>query len=116
MTEHKMRVIDGIRYRPEDAEQAARRAPRRSGPLSTRTAQTRPAPKPSSTEPGQFDPSADGVDAVLAYLGTADYDEAARVLDAEADGKARSTILGKREEILAAKEGAGDGDSGGASR
>lgn len=50
-----------------------------------------------------FDPAAHGVDDVLAHLGEADLDEATRVLDAEAEGKKRSTILGKRDEILAAK-------------
>lgn len=110
MPEHKMVILDGVRYRPEDVDQAALRQRRRSGPLSTRATQ---ATKPE--EPTQFDPSADGVDAVLAYLGTADHAEAVRVLDAEAAGKARTTILSKREEILAAKEDDDDGDSSGAS-
>lgn len=53
---------------------------------------------------GPFDPSTAGVDAVLAYLDTADADEALRVLDAEAAGsKNRAGIVSKREAILAAK-------------
>ncbi|WP_435112026.1 hypothetical protein [Nocardiopsis synnemataformans] len=110
MPQHKMVTIDGIRYRPEDVP-AGYTPPE---PRTPRTLSTQRSTPPANA--GPFDPSADGVDAVLAYLDTADYDEAVRVLDAEADGKARSTILGKREEILAAKEDNGDGDSGGASR
>ncbi|MEV2274039.1 hypothetical protein AB0I72_00505 [Nocardiopsis sp. NPDC049922] len=104
MPQHKMITINGIRYRPEDV-------PEGYTPPARRTPRTLSTQQP--TPPGPFDPSAAGVDAVLAYLETADHTEATRVLDAEADDKARSTILGKREEILAAKEGAGDGDSGG---
>lgn len=44
-------------------------------------------------EPELFDPAAHNVDEVLDYLATADAVERERVLDAEADGKARTTIL-----------------------
>lgn len=108
MTEHKMRVIDGVRYRPEDVDQARLRQRRRSGPLSTRTAHTPPAPT------GPFHPAGATVEQVLEYLDGADYVEATRVLVAEEAGKARSTILGKREEILAAKEVPSNGDPSGA--
>ncbi|MFH8717241.1 hypothetical protein [Streptomyces zaomyceticus] len=51
-----------------------------------------------------FDPAAHDVTDVLAYLEDADHDEALRVLDAEAAAKKpRTTITGKREEILAVK-------------
>lgn len=54
---------------------------------------------------GPYDPAGHKADEVLAYLDGASYEEAVRVLDAEAaaDGKARVTITGKRDEILAAK-------------
>ncbi|MEE4540984.1 hypothetical protein V2S66_03250 [Streptomyces sp. V4-01] len=52
-----------------------------------------------------YDPAGHKADEVLAYLDGASYQEAVRVLDVEAaaDGKARVTITGKRDEILAAK-------------
>ncbi|MCX5229676.1 hypothetical protein [Streptomyces sp. NBC_00233] len=51
-----------------------------------------------------FAPAAHDVTDVLAYLEIADLDEALRVLDAEAAAKKpRTTITGKREDILAAK-------------
>lgn len=44
--------------------------------------------------PGQFDPSSNNVDDVIAHLEAADDDERQRVLSAESDGKNRSTITG----------------------
>jgi hypothetical protein len=48
-----------------------------------------------------FDPSKHTIEEVLAHLGEAGVEEATRVLDAEASGKARRGIVGQREEILA---------------
>lgn len=53
--------------------------------------------------PEWFDPAAHPVEEVLAHLNEADTEEATRVLDAEAAGKARATILKQRDAILAAK-------------
>lgn len=44
-------------------------------------------------EAGGFDPSTAGVHEVLSYLANADEAERARVFAAEAEGKARKTIL-----------------------
>lgn len=52
---------------------------------------------------GPFDPSGRKADEVLAYVGAASYEEAVRVLDAEANGKNRVSIVGKRDDILADK-------------
>lgn len=48
-----------------------------------------------------FDPAAHNAAEVIAYLETAEKHEALRVLDAEAadDGKKRSTVLAKRDEV-----------------
>lgn len=56
----------------------------------------------------EFAPGEHTVDEVLAHLedDAVDADEARRVLDAEQAGKARAGILGKREQLLADKEGA----------
>jgi hypothetical protein len=51
-----------------------------------------------------FDPADHKADEVLAHLDAASHEEAVRVLDAEASGKDRVTITGKREEILADKQ------------
>jgi hypothetical protein len=60
-----------------------------------------------------FDPAKSGVDDVLAYLDTADLEEATRVLDAEAAAtKPRVSITGKRDEILAAKQAPADTTEG----
>lgn len=45
-----------------------------------------------------FDPAKHSVEEVLAHLATADETEQARVRAAEADGKARTTIIGKPTE------------------
>jgi hypothetical protein len=50
-----------------------------------------------------FDPAAHSVDDVLAHITAASYEEAVRVLDAEAGGKARVTITGKRDALLATR-------------
>lgn len=59
-------------------------------------------------DPGTpFDPSAHNAAEVIAYLETAEKHEALRVLDAEAadDGKKRSTVLAKRDEVEARVQG-----------
>jgi len=53
--------------------------------------------------PERFDPAPHTVEEVLTHLNEADTEEATRVLDAEAAGKARATVLKQREAILAAK-------------
>lgn len=49
-------------------------------------------------DPDLFDPSAHKVEAVLEHLADADDEEAARVLSAEAEGKARPSILKAKDE------------------
>lgn len=53
---------------------------------------------------GPFNPSGRSVDDVLAHVTAAPYEEAVRVLDAEAAGKNRVTITGKRDALLADKQ------------
>ncbi|MFD8596974.1 hypothetical protein ACFV1L_18430 [Kitasatospora sp. NPDC059646] len=87
MPQHKMVVVDGIRYRVEDA-------PARPEPVqepSPGPGQQRPAAPSSDDTP--FDPDAHTVEDVLAHLLAADGDERARVLAAEAEGKARKGVL-----------------------
>jgi len=62
-------------------------------------------PEPSSTpeDDGPFDPSEHKADEVLAFLDSASYEVAVRVLENETAGKNRVTITGKRDEILADK-------------
>jgi hypothetical protein len=62
-----------------------------------------PVDDDTEQDSGPFDPSDHKADEVLTFLDTASYEEAVRVLDAEADGKNRVTITGKRDEILANK-------------
>lgn len=107
MVEHKMQTIDGIRYRPEDAARVQARRGRQTQAMSTQNL------KPTPTNPDPFDPGKATVEEVLDYLGTAEQPDKVRVLDAEAAGKERSTILSKREEILGEKEDGSGADSGG---
>ncbi|MFE1104141.1 hypothetical protein ACFW4K_26815 [Nocardiopsis alba] len=112
MTEHKMVVINGVRYRPEDV-------PAGYTPPDRRVLSTRQADPPATpVTPGTpFDPGVATAVEVLEYLEGVDHDEAVRVLDAEAIGKGRTTILSKTQEILSAladKEDDDDGDPGGA--
>lgn len=103
MPEHKMVVIDGIRYRPEDA-------PRRPAPAPAPTQDpvvTTPTPGSAVTVQAEaFDPAGHTVDEVLAHLGEADDAERERVLAAEKDGKARKGVL---EAPAAAPSAGGDG-------
>lgn len=112
MPEHKMVTIDGVRYRAEDAQR--RGLEPAAGPLTAKLADPGP-------EDDAFDPSSGDVAAVLAHLAEADEAEVVRVLDAEAAGKARKSLVEQREQLLAAaRERAaagpgGDGGGGGAS-
>lgn len=51
------------------------------------------APRPQEPTNGVFDPAEHGVHEVNAYLAAADPPERERVLQAEAEGKGRATIL-----------------------
>jgi hypothetical protein len=61
-----------------------------------------PPPAPNGDDE-PYDPAEHSVDEVLAHLDAVTYEEAARVLDAEAEGKNRVTITGKRDAVLADK-------------
>ncbi|MER5912321.1 hypothetical protein ABT124_17955 [Streptomyces sp. NPDC001982] len=78
------------------SQQAAGRA--RAAGKGVEQATAAPGEKRDLTPPAPFDPAEHNVADVLAYLGTVDRDEALRVLDAEAGGKKRSTILALREQ------------------
>lgn len=54
-----------------------------------------------ATGMGAFDPSAHDVPSTLLYLDGAGEAEAERVLDAEAAGKARKSVVDQRDQILA---------------
>lgn len=58
---------------------------------------------PPAGDAESFDPSDHKADEVLTFLAAASYEDAVRVLDAEAEGKKRVTITSARDEILAAK-------------
>jgi hypothetical protein len=88
--EHKMIVIGGVRYRPEDAPQVPDTEPD-DGVADAGSALTSAAAVPPPA--GPFDPSAHNADAVLAHLAAADPAESARVLEAERAGKARAGVL-----------------------
>lgn len=108
MAEHKMEILNGVRYRPEDVERARARAQADApaGPLTT--AHADPVQTPDAPP---FDPAAAAnADVVLQYLATADEAETLRVLDAEAEGKGRKGLLDQREQLLtAARERAENG-------
>ncbi|MGW1801540.1 hypothetical protein ACWCQN_37895 [Streptomyces sp. NPDC001984] len=94
------------------AKQAEGRA--RAAGKGVEQATAGPGEKRDLTSPAPFDPAGHNVNDVVAYLGTVDRDEALRVLDAEAGGKNRSTILALREQYegpsnLPPAEPAGDG-------
>jgi len=57
-----------------------------------------------------FDPSAHTAGEVVAYLAEAEKHEALRVLDAEGEGKKRSSVLAQRDAVE--KRVQGDGDAG----
>lgn len=86
-----------------DAGRAAYAYFDRSGYRMERQVEPESQEPPAGTGDEPFDPAGHSVDEVLAHLDDASYEEAARVLDAEADGKKRVTITGKREAVLADK-------------
>lgn len=98
MPEHKMVVIDGIRYRPEDTGRA--RARKQDGPLSLPHADPRARTQEPLAPADSFDPAKATIPAVLEYLADADEAETVRVLDLEAEGEKRSTLLNQREQLL----------------
>ncbi len=85
-----MTVIDGIRYRPEDAREAGHRPTGDELVLAA----TRPTAPARAPEGGLFDPGEHTVPEILAHLAGADETEAARVLAAEQAGQARKGIVG----------------------
>ncbi|MFF0389672.1 hypothetical protein ACFYS8_13415 [Kitasatospora sp. NPDC004615] len=87
MPEHKMVVVDGIRYRPEDAPALPEPAE------ESVTAPEQQPDGPDDDEGAAFDPAAHTAPDVLAHLSAANDDERERVLAAEAAGKARKGIL-----------------------
>jgi hypothetical protein len=107
MPVHKMTTIDGVRYRPEDAarlmharERAQAGAPEPAAVLGMRQADPPRTSQPPAGDAGTqpepvFDPGAHTVAEVLMHLDSADATETARVLAAEAAGKARKTVLEK---------------------
>ncbi|MEU1596201.1 hypothetical protein ABZ468_25915 [Streptomyces sp. NPDC005708] len=78
------------------AKQAAGRA--RAAGKGVEQATAGPGEKRDLTPRAPFDPAEHNVKDVIAYLSTVDRDEALRVLDAEAGGNKRSTILNLREQ------------------
>ncbi|MFD8318604.1 hypothetical protein [Kitasatospora purpeofusca] len=89
MSDITMVVVDGIRYRPEDAP---------ARPTEEPPAPTGPPAPPAVTEPAGplvlFDPAEHTVPEVLEHLAAADEDETERVLAAELAGPARKGIVG----------------------
>lgn len=77
----------------------------RAGYRMERTAEAEPASAPPGPTGNHelYDPAGHSVDEVLTYVDEASYEEAERVLDAEAAGKNRVTITGKRDTVLADK-------------
>ncbi|MFD8437446.1 hypothetical protein ACFV2I_20390 [Streptomyces microflavus] len=119
MPEHKMVTIDGVRYRPEDAERARARAGARAGALTVADAHL---PGSKTTDPGAddgpgdegaggFDPAEHTILQVMAHLAESDEEETARVLDAETAGEGRKGLVDRRAELLeeARKRGAPGG-------
>lgn len=115
MPTHKMVSIDGIRVRAEDEERYRARtgAPAAAAPLTRAQAHLPGDQQPPAS--GPFDPGAHDLPVVNAYLAEADEAETARVLDAEADGKKRKTLVDRRDEYLEeARKRAAGGTGGGA--
>ncbi|MFE5159646.1 hypothetical protein ACFRNT_14220 [Streptomyces sp. NPDC056697] len=104
MPTHKMVTIDGVRVRPEDVDRYRARtsAGGDAGPL------TRAHADPG-TRQEPFDPGAAAVEAVLAHLAGADEAETARVLDAEAAGKNRKSLVEQREHLISQARERADG-------
>ncbi|MFF7290672.1 hypothetical protein [Streptomyces griseorubiginosus] len=115
MPEHKMVTIDGIRVRAED-ETRYRARTGADAPAAPLTRAQAHLPGDKGAEDGPFDPGAHDLPEVNAYLAEANEAETARVLDAEAEGKKRKTLVDRREEYLeeARKRAAAGGTGGGA--
>ncbi|MFE9920462.1 hypothetical protein ACFYQA_02410 [Streptomyces sp. NPDC005774] len=116
MPEHKMITIDGIRVRAEDAARyRARTAPPACGQAPPLTqAQADPRTQGKQEQDG-FDPAEHTVLQVIAHLAETDEDETARVLDIEAQGEKRKSLLERREEFMQeARTRAAGGSGGGA--
>ncbi|MGW7473663.1 hypothetical protein ACWGIT_18970 [Streptomyces cyaneofuscatus] len=118
MPEHKMVTIDGVRYRPEDAERARARARAgaQAGALTVADAHLPGSnkdtdPGDQDTDPGGFDPAEHTIIQVMAHLAEADEEETARVLDAEAKGEGRKGLTDRRGELIeeARKRASGGG-------
>ncbi|MGQ4514224.1 hypothetical protein [Streptomyces sp. DW26H14] len=108
MPDHKMTVIDGIRYRPEDVARTRRGA----GPQVLSLPHAHPRGREGQAAGAPFDPGAYGVPAVLDHLSRCDEDETVRVLDAEAAGRKRKGLLEQREQLLTlARKRGSDGDT-----
>ncbi|TDB86278.1 hypothetical protein E1264_18460 [Actinomadura sp. KC216] len=95
----KVHFVDGAAEVDGDANPAELAYFRAQG-YGVEEVSPRPDAPAEATETGPFDPSKRDVQAVLLYLDGAGEAEALRVLDAEADGKARKGILDHRDEIL----------------
>jgi hypothetical protein len=72
-----------------------------------------PEPTPMPVPDAPFDPAEHSAPEVLAHCEAADLAEAERVLQAESDGKARTTILTPGGPLLARKEQATKEQDGG---
>lgn len=78
----------------DEAPASAGETPEAEQPEDAETVEDQEAPEPEpQDEASQFDPSTAGVHEVLSYLANADEAERHRVFAAEAEGKARKTIL-----------------------
>lgn len=119
MPDHKMLTINGIRVRADEASRyRARTTPPAGGQAPPLTAaQADPRTQENEQEqgdPGAFDPADHTVLQVIAHLADADEDETARVLDVEAGGEKRKSLVERRDEFLAeARQRAAGGPGGG---
>jgi uncharacterized phage protein gp47/JayE len=116
-----MITIDGIRVRSEDeARYRARTGATadtggQAEPLTAAQADPRTQETTGGDGDGGFDPAEHTVLQVVAHLADADEAETARVLDAEAEGEKRKSLLERREEFMQeARQRAAGGSGGGA--
>lgn len=126
MPEHKMITIDGIRVRADEAARYRARAgaaapgggqapPLTAAQADPRTQDQDEGEGDGGTDPEAFDPAGHTVLQVIAHLADADEDETARILDAEAQGEKRKSLLERRDEFLAEARQRAAGGSGGGS-
>lgn len=97
----KLGIVDG-RLDEKAAEAAANKM---AGARPNKGASTPAVVTVNRDDGTPFDPSAHKAEDVIEYLQTAEKHEALRVLEAEAEGKKRSTILTKRDEVEAREQG-----------